>query len=135
MMSAFNYIGDTWCGANEALLVDLLRTEWGFDGFVITDAYMDVTAEKWPDTAAVVKAQNNLFLSSQESASEGRYVAEYQNIKAELENDPSFREDLERNVKQVLSVLMKTYAFSDVIGTEENVNFEQQKSYFDVTAE
>ena len=135
VMSAFNYIGDTWCGANEALLVDLLRTEWGFDGFVITDAYMDVTAEKWPDTAAVVKAQNNLFLSSQESASEGRYVAEYQNIKAELENDPSFREDLERNVKQVLSVLMKTYAFSDVIGTEENVNFEQQKSYFDVTAE
>ena len=37
IMSAFNNIGDVYCGHNEALLQDILRTEWGFRGCVITD--------------------------------------------------------------------------------------------------
>ena len=36
-MSAYNRIGACWCGASWALLQDLLRTEWGFDGYVISD--------------------------------------------------------------------------------------------------
>lgn len=39
-MSSFNFIGSKWCGANEELLVDVLRNEWGFEGAVITDAAM-----------------------------------------------------------------------------------------------
>ncbi len=46
VMSSFNYIGRTWAGGNSALLNDLLRKEWGFEGAVVTDAcvypYMDV---------------------------------------------------------------------------------------------
>lgn len=38
IMSGFCYIGDTWCGANEGLLGQLLRDEWGFTGTVLTDA-------------------------------------------------------------------------------------------------
>ncbi|MBO5327804.1 MAG: glycoside hydrolase family 3 C-terminal domain-containing protein [Clostridia bacterium] len=37
VMSAFNNIGDVFCGFNQALLNDILRTEWGFRGQVITD--------------------------------------------------------------------------------------------------
>ncbi len=37
IMSAFNRIGATWAGGNRALLTDVLRTEWGFEGCVITD--------------------------------------------------------------------------------------------------
>lgn len=37
VMSAFNHIGGTWAGGNKALLTDILRTEWGFRGTVITD--------------------------------------------------------------------------------------------------
>ncbi|HZJ27802.1 MAG TPA: glycoside hydrolase family 3 N-terminal domain-containing protein [Acidimicrobiia bacterium] len=36
-MSAYNSLNGTWCGDNTALLTDILRTEWGWDGFVITD--------------------------------------------------------------------------------------------------
>ena len=132
VMSAFDYIGTTWCSANKALLVDLLRNEWGFDGFVITDAYMDVTAEKWPQTEQLIYAENNLFLSSQDSATEGRYLAEYETIAKELEENPEFRAQLEENVKQVLSVLMRTYAFSPVIGSEENVSFAPKEALFTV---
>ncbi len=38
VMSSFNYIGHTWAGGSKALLTELLRKEWGFEGAVITDA-------------------------------------------------------------------------------------------------
>ena len=37
VMSAFNRVGATLAGYNHALLTDVLRTEWGFKGSVITD--------------------------------------------------------------------------------------------------
>lgn len=37
VMSSFNRIGTTWAGGSTALLKDVLRGEWGFDGFVISD--------------------------------------------------------------------------------------------------
>ena len=37
VMSAYNRLGAQWCGANGALLKDLLCAEWGFDGYVISD--------------------------------------------------------------------------------------------------
>lgn len=38
-MSSFNYIGPTYAGANPALLQNVLRNEWGFRGFVLTDYF------------------------------------------------------------------------------------------------
>ena len=37
IMSAYNALNGIPCGANHELLVDILRTEWGFDGFVTSD--------------------------------------------------------------------------------------------------
>ena len=38
LMTSFNRLGATWTGGNYNLLTKLLRNEWGFNGFVITDA-------------------------------------------------------------------------------------------------
>ena len=38
VMSSFNYIGHEWAGGCEALLTQVLRSEWGFEGVVITDS-------------------------------------------------------------------------------------------------
>lgn len=39
VMTAFNYIGTTWCGANDSLLNKVLREEWGFRGMALTDYF------------------------------------------------------------------------------------------------
>jgi beta-glucosidase len=39
VMSSFNYIGNRWAGGCKELLKTVLRDEWGFDGFVLTDYF------------------------------------------------------------------------------------------------
>ncbi len=39
VMSSFNYIGYTYAGASNNLLNTVLRDEWGFKGFVLTDYF------------------------------------------------------------------------------------------------
>lgn len=60
MMSAFNRIGSVLSAYNKAMLTDVLRTEWGFKGSVITDWY---TGQGYADNHTLgVLAGNDLWL-------------------------------------------------------------------------
>lgn len=37
VMTAYNAVNGEWCGQSPALLTEVLRGEWGFDGFTISD--------------------------------------------------------------------------------------------------
>ncbi|MBN1994389.1 MAG: glycoside hydrolase family 3 C-terminal domain-containing protein [Anaerolineae bacterium] len=37
VMSAYNSINGEWCGQNKVLLTDILKRQWGFAGYVLTD--------------------------------------------------------------------------------------------------
>lgn len=54
-MSAYNSLNGHWCGQNRALLTEILREEWGWDGIVITDFIMGLR-----DPVASVQAGCNI---------------------------------------------------------------------------
>ncbi len=51
VMSAYNSVNSEWCGHNRALLTDVLRHDWGFEGIVISDFIFGLR-----DAAASVRA-------------------------------------------------------------------------------
>lgn len=59
VMSSFNNVGAIWSGANHALMTEILRNEWGFDGVVITD-YTKGTSPMSPKAGVV--SGNDLWL-------------------------------------------------------------------------
>lgn len=58
-MSSFIHVGPKWSGGNPELLQDVLRTEWGFDGLVSTDAVLG----SFMDPAQAATSGNELMLA------------------------------------------------------------------------
>lgn len=61
VMSSFNYIGNQWAGGCKELLTNVLRDEWGFKGFVITDYF---GGYGFMDADKAIRAGNDLMLST-----------------------------------------------------------------------
>ena len=60
-MSAFNYIGNQWAGGCSALLNTVLREEWGFNGFVLTDYF---GGYGYMDADKAIRNGNDMMLST-----------------------------------------------------------------------
>ena len=60
IMSAFNFVGGVWAGANAAMNIDVLREEWGFKGSMITD-WSDGSGSM--NTKKGVRAGNDIWLN------------------------------------------------------------------------
>lgn len=62
VMTAFNRIGYVWAGGDKSLNTDVLRDEWGFRGFVVTDAGIAGQGEHF-DALQAVESGNDLMLA------------------------------------------------------------------------
>ena len=60
IMSSYSYLGNTWAGGSYALLTEVLRNEWGFQGMVITDSAMGNTS--WMDVNLAIRAGGDMML-------------------------------------------------------------------------
>ncbi len=63
VMSAFNRLGTTWCGASSPLLKDVLRGEWGFEGFVVSDYSWNFTGTGFMSPVIAVYNGNDTMLT------------------------------------------------------------------------
>lgn len=97
VMSAFNKVNGQYCAASSELLIDILREEWGFDGFVVTDwGDLDTIAD--PDLE--MAGGNDVIMS-------GKHVM-YRipdKIAAGLEKGTVTIADLQRNAYHFLSAV------------------------------
>ncbi len=92
VMCAYNAVNGIYCAENKKLLTDILRDEWGFEGFVVTD---------WgagKDAAAGVKAGLDLVMP-------GGYGVHEQMLKKALEEGKLTEAELDRAVGNVLQFI------------------------------
>lgn len=57
-MSAYNRVRGEWCGHNKYLLTDILKEEWGFDGFVMSDFIFGIRGTVDPANAGMDMEMN-----------------------------------------------------------------------------
>ena len=98
VMSAYNKINGIYASELKALLTTVLREEWGFEGFVMTDWWGE------HDPVAQMKAGNDLLMPGTEE--------QIQEIIEKVRTGNLSVEVLDRNVRNVLGVLVKTPTFN-----------------------
>ena len=104
IMAAYNKVNGTYCCENRDLLIDRLRKEWGFRGFVVSDWY---AAKPATSTESCVNAGLSLEMPGKGSRYEEKALREA--FKA-----GKFSEDeLDRNLTGLLRVMFLVGLFDD----------------------
>lgn len=105
VMSAYNKLNGEYCSESWWLLTKVLRDEWGFDGFVVTDWYAG------EDPVKQVEAGNDMIMPGKAyQVRPGRKDEVEELVKAVREGRLS-EEAIDRSVERVLKVLARTPAF------------------------
>lgn len=104
VMASYNAVNGTLAQENRELLTDVLRTDWGYDGMVMTD---------WigqRNTAAQVHAGNDLMEPGQ--------AAQCEEIVAKVRNGELDIKDVDTSVRRMLEYIVKTPAFNNYAATD-----------------
>jgi beta-glucosidase len=97
VMSSYNLINGTYASESRDLLTTILRDEWGFEGFVMTDWFGG------RDPVAQMNAGNDVLMPG--------YLEQTERILEAVANGALSEEQLDQNVAQVLGVVLKSPAF------------------------
>lgn len=99
VMSAYNSVNGEWCGQNRELLTDVLRGEWGFEGFVISDWIFGLR-----DAATSLTAGLDIEMPYR--------MVRQQHLPGALERDDASWEDVDRAVERIVATLLR---FDDIL--------------------
>ena len=107
IMSSYNRINSIKTSANHDLLTNILRNEWKFDGFVMTDWYTNSEIDDEAHAGSSVKMPTG----SAEVLLKG------------IEKGSVTRDDLKRNILYLFNTLPKTFCI-DKLYQEPEINFK-----------
>jgi beta-glucosidase len=94
VMSAYNSVNGEWCGQSHQLLSDVLRDEWGFEGFVISDWILGLR-----DAATSLSAGLDIEMPYR--------MVRQQHLPAAIERGEVTWSDVDRSVERVVSTLLR----------------------------
>ena len=115
LMSAYNSVRGEFCGANRELLTDILRDEWGFEGFVSTDWFFGLY-----DGVGGVNAGLNVEMPFKQ-----QYTEEI--LRTGIESGEITEADIDELVRQSLATRLK-YAMVDDQNQYPDAIIAQQSS-------
>lgn len=116
LMSAFNRVGLSWASANETLLIDLLRVEWGWRGYAITDI-VTPSYEYYMSAKDAIMGGSNIFDNTsaayyESSTDSWGYFAESELDK--LKKDKTFMDRLEANTHELMYMMVNSNAMNGI---------------------
>lgn len=117
VMTTYGKVNGVWTAGNYDLVTTVLREDWGFDGFVMTDWWADINRRGKPadrtDFAAMAMAQNDVYMVTADGAHNN------DNTLAELENGDLTRGELQRCAMNILRFLLTTHAMKREMGIDD----------------
>ncbi len=109
VMSAYNRIGTDWCGGCSELLKDLLRKEWGFDGFVVSDYSNNFIGNGHMSPVLAIYNGNDTMLTGVWFLNMPSHIAA---VQIQYYADPiGFGTAMREACRNILNAKMKTKAF------------------------
>lgn len=105
VMSSYNKINGTSASQNEDLLTTVLRKDWGYKGFVMTDWFAGT------DPVEQMKAGNDMIMPGTSQQSD--------KIKAAVEEGRLDEKVLDRNIKNILQIVIQTPDFKNYQNTDK----------------
>ena len=109
IMTSYNKVNGIHAASSYDLTKSILRDEWGYDGFVMTDWWAHIThldgTTSTNDFASMVKAQNDIYMVM-ENAKTNK-----DNLIESLENGYLSRAELQVCAKRICEFAMKTHAY------------------------
>ncbi|MBE6862448.1 MAG: beta-glucosidase [Ruminococcus sp.] len=119
IMTTYGSVNGLWTAGSYDLCTHILRNEWGYDGFVMTDWWADINEREKPcdktNFAAMARAQNDVYMVCSDGSRNDDNTLE------SLENGSLRRSELQRNAANICHFLMKTNAMKRINGTAEDV--------------
>lgn len=115
VMSSYPKINGFHGAQNKYLLTDILKNEWGFNGFVMSDWF----AVKYP--IAAVNAGNDLIMPG--GPKWGTSGDTSDDVLTGLKNGSIKEEDIDKNIKNILRIVLKSLSFKgNVPSNKPNLN-------------
>ncbi|MBM7654347.1 beta-glucosidase [Neobacillus cucumis] len=105
VMSSYNKINGTYTSQSADLLTTVLRKDWGYNGFVMTDWFGG------NDPVEQMKAQNDMIMPGS--------TAQSDLIKAAVSSGKLEGKVLDRNIKNILQILIQTPEFKKYQNTNK----------------
>ena len=119
IMTTYGSLNGVWTAGNFDLNTTVLRDQWGFTGFSMTDWWANVNYRgEEPRRGYYVpmaKAQNDVYMVCSDSSCVD------EDIMKALADGELKRAELQRNAANVLGVLMDTHAMKRIMGEEDTV--------------
>ncbi|MBE6851939.1 MAG: beta-glucosidase [Ruminococcus sp.] len=108
VMTTYGSVNGLWTAGSYDLTTSILRKEWGFDGFVMTDWWADInergTAQSKSNFAAMVMAQNDVYMVCSDSEEND------DNTLSSLSEGKLKRSELQRSAANICRFLMGSNA-------------------------